>query len=147
MQKPTFKLAMIMTAAALAACTPTDDPTSPPPPADQIRSMAVQEYTGFYGRAPKNLQITKIARTNVFSQRLDTVVCISTQEERESPIYNDQGILTKPVGSKYVGSHAFMIRDYLDSGWSPTLFRRVTPGREMGSLDLNDICPRSTFWG
>ena len=143
MQKPTFKLAMIMTAAALAACTPTDDPTSLPPPADQIRSMAVQEYTGTYSRAPKNLQVTKIARTNVFSQRLDTVVCISTQEKTEYPSYNNAGVLVRPTRSEYTGSHAFMIRDYLNSGWGPTLFRMVTRGQEMGSLKLSTVCPLS----
>ena len=134
---------MIVAAAALAACTPTDDPTSPPPPADQIRSMAVQEYTGTYGRAPKNLQVTKIARTNVFSQRLDTVVCISTQEKTANPSYNNAGELVRPTGTEYTGSHAFMIRDYLNSGWSPTLFRMVTRAQEMGSLKLSTVCPLS----
>jgi hypothetical protein len=85
----------------------------------------------------------------VFNSRLDTVVCMSATEVRESPAFRNDGSTVYSIGHKYRGDYVMMVRDAAgpntsaDDGWSATLFRRATQGVKIGGARVPDLCPLS----
>lgn len=143
-----FKIATVFAiTASLAACvTPSDDVASPPPSIETIVQLGKAEYAAKFGRTPKDYRVTSVRHVNVFAHRLDHLVCVTTTETHTHDGYNNAGELTSPAGSKYTGRFAHIIRDYKGSPgqWSPTLFRSVRHGVEMGNINsLTDYCTRS----
>ena len=149
MQITPLKLTVVAALAiGLSACAEIpeqEDQSRAPPSPNVINVLAAREYTGFNQRAPKDLQITRITQANVFNSRLDTVVCMSATEMRESPAFRNDGSTVYSIGDLYRGDYVMMVRDAAgpnasaDDGWSATLFRRATQGVKIGGARVPDL--------
>lgn len=147
--KITVVAALAIGLSACAEIPEQEDQSRAPPSQNVIEVLAAREYTGFNQRAPKDLQLTKITQANLFNSKLDTVVCMSATEVRESPAFRNDGSTVYSIGDPYRGDYVMMVRDAAgpnttaDDGWSATLFRRATLGVKIGGAHVPDICPLS----
>jgi hypothetical protein len=78
-----------VTTLGITACAeiPEQEVQSRPPPSQEvITALAKNIYTSVNRKAPKDLQVTSISRTNIFPNRQDTLVCMTAVEEVLSQI-------------------------------------------------------------
>ena len=133
-------LTAILAAANLTACV-ENTPLGDPPPSEEVMRVAQLSHKNTYGRPAVGLRIVQIHRTNVFFEREDYLVCVTTQEKTEAPRYNNAGELVVPIGTTYRRSHALLMREYSD-GWGAGVYRRVEAGK-IGGVQMSDYCPPS----
>lgn len=139
-----------VTTLGITACAeiPEQEVQSRPPPSpDVITSLAKDIYTSVNRKAPKDLRVTRISRTNIFPNRADTLVCMTAVEERFSYAQRNDGSFIYRIGDPYRENYAMMVRDRAgpntsaDDGWAGSLFRRATADTKMGRVKLGDVCP------
>ena len=109
------------------------------PSKGEVLSVFSDAYLDMHNRSPKGERVNSIRTGVVIGNKTDVLACVSTEEVTTDPVFNDSGMLVKPVGTTFRQNWITLIRQY-DGRWEVGILRRAE-AIKIGHAAISDYCP------